>query len=72
MGFLDFFGFGGTTACESSSGSSVAVTEGLEVGLGEDSGVAASGEVSGVGVMVATGPSGDRVLADTLDAGDGV
>lgn len=72
FGFFDLLGFGETAVRESLSDSSVAVTEELVVGLGVGSGVAAWGEVSGVGVTVATGPSGDRVLVAAPDVGDRV
>jgi hypothetical protein len=71
FGFFGFLGFGEATARESSSDSSVGVTEGLGVGLGDGVAVVDSGDVIGVGVTVATGLSGDRLLAAALDADEG-
>ena len=71
FGFFDFLGFGEATARESSSDSSVGVTEELGVGLGDGVAVVDSGDVIGVGVTVATGPSGDRLLVAALDADEG-
>jgi hypothetical protein len=69
--FLDFLGFGPTTTVDFSSDSSLVVTDGVGVGAAVGVDDAVSGEASGVGVSVATGPSGARLLMDALGA-DGV